>query len=200
MKLFFDTEFTGLTQSANLLSIGIIDENDRMFYAEFSYSRDLNLDEWIVNNVISNMLFKNLPGHLDIGKDYVFVKGDNLEVKVKLIDWLDYYKDEELIFVTDVGHYDFVLLIDLLTSGGTALDLPKNISPTYIDVNQILADKLGISVKEAFDINRENYLCENFLKVVISLDDYKFIDLPKHNALGDAFVLKTLYNRLINGE
>lgn len=35
MKLFFDTEFTGLTQNTSLISLTIVDENDRTFYAEF---------------------------------------------------------------------------------------------------------------------------------------------------------------------
>ena len=35
MKVFFDTEFTGLHQNTTLLSIGLVAENGRSFYAEF---------------------------------------------------------------------------------------------------------------------------------------------------------------------
>ena len=35
MKIFFDTEFTGLHKNTTLISIGCIDEAGRTFYAEF---------------------------------------------------------------------------------------------------------------------------------------------------------------------
>lgn len=34
MKIFFDTEFTGLQQNTSLISIGLVTEDDRSFYAE----------------------------------------------------------------------------------------------------------------------------------------------------------------------
>ena len=36
MNLFFDTEFTGLHAGTTLVSIGIVAENGKKFYAEFS--------------------------------------------------------------------------------------------------------------------------------------------------------------------
>ena len=36
MKIFFDTEFTGLHKGTELISIGMVDEVGRTFYAEFN--------------------------------------------------------------------------------------------------------------------------------------------------------------------
>jgi len=41
MKIFFDSEFTGLHQKTTLISIGLISEDDRYFYYEcIDYDKD----------------------------------------------------------------------------------------------------------------------------------------------------------------
>ena len=59
IKLYFDTEFTGLRKDADLISIGIVDSCEkRMFYAEFTDYDRTKLDGWIKKNVINYI--KNL--------------------------------------------------------------------------------------------------------------------------------------------
>jgi len=81
--------------------------------------------------------------------------------------------------------------------------LPSNISPVPLDLNDLIAHKKGISVREAFDLNRENLLTFDF-----GMDNgfggkihYKMHplmdDIPKHNALWDARIIKEIYNKLI---
>jgi len=36
MKMFFDTEFSELEQNTSLISIGLVSENNQIFYAEFA--------------------------------------------------------------------------------------------------------------------------------------------------------------------
>ena len=44
MKIFFDTEFTGLHKDTSLISIGLVDEDGKTFYAEFlDYTCDSGL-------------------------------------------------------------------------------------------------------------------------------------------------------------
>ena len=90
----------------------------------------------------------------------------------------DFYDSVEL--VSDVCHYDMVLLIDLF---GTAFDLPKYINPACHDINQDIARYYEISETEAFDFSREELLQNN--AIVIEGD--------KHNSLYDAKVIKTIY-------
>ena len=41
MKLFLDCEFTGLHKSTTLISLGVVAENGKRFYAEFcDYDRE----------------------------------------------------------------------------------------------------------------------------------------------------------------
>lgn len=186
MLIFFDTEFTGLHKNTNLISIGCVDENGRTFYAELSDYDRSQCNDWIKENVIANLRFKNPSPMLKYneGNTVVEVKGDKDYVGFMLRQWLQYYFDEPIQFVSDVCHYDMVLLIDLF---GTAFDLPENVSASCHDINQDIANYYGISEKEAFDKNRED-----MLDVAI--------DGKKHNALYDAEVIRWIYAQVINNE
>ena len=65
-KIFFDTEFTGLHQNTTLISIGLVSECGKTFYAEFTDYDQKQVDEWIKNNVIANLTLQNY----DIDRDY----------------------------------------------------------------------------------------------------------------------------------
>lgn len=192
MNLYFDTEFTGLHKDTTLVSLGIIDEEGRTFYAEFGDYDHSQVDEWIEENVIDSLLFHKKDGKgwcnsgtVDAGESdsRTEVYGNREFVAEALRDWLQDYADhgEQIQMVSDVSHYDFVLFIDLF---GTAFDLPKNINPSCHDINQDIAKFMGISGKDAFDASRE---------VLAGLDAS---DGVKHNALWDANVIKTIYDLL----
>ncbi|WP_376716592.1 hypothetical protein [Vagococcus carniphilus] len=55
MKVFFDTEFTGLHKDTTLISIGLIAENGNKFYAEFTDYDKTQIDDWLQENVINNL-------------------------------------------------------------------------------------------------------------------------------------------------
>jgi len=182
MKIFFDTEFTGLHKNTTLISIGLIDENERCFYAEFTDYDDSQCDDWIKENVINHLRRKGtynlyMEAYDRINKETSIV-GTKSQIKEKLEDWLSIYDEIEL--VSDVCHYDMVLFIDLF---GTAFDLPQNVNPACHDINQDIARYYEISEKEAFDFSREEILQNN----AIIIDGYK------HNSLYDAKVIKTIY-------
>ena len=183
MKIFFDTEFTGLHKNTTLISIGLIDENNRSFYAEFTDYDKSQCDDWIKEHVIDNLLYKLFdkegePNTISIFGNKYYAKGDKRYVKNQLTEWLSEYDNIEL--VSDVCHYDMVLFIDLF---GTAFDLPQNVNPACHDINQDIARYYEISEKEAFDFSREELLQNN--AIVIEGD--------KHNSLYDAKVIKTIY-------
>jgi hypothetical protein len=182
MKIFFDTEFTGLHKNTTLISIGMIDENERCFYAEFTDYDDSQCDDWIKENVINHLRRKGthnlyMEAYDRINKETSIV-GTKSQIKEKLEDWLSIYDEVEL--VSDVCHYDMVLFIDLF---GTAFDLPQNVNPACHDINQDIGRYYEISEKEAFDFSREELLQNN--AIVIEGD--------KHNSLYDAKVIKTIY-------
>ena len=180
MKVYFDTEFTGLQKDTDLISIGFVSENGKTFYAEFTDYDESKCDVWIQKNVIDNLILKN---HLYVSNERdLRIIADKNHVKDVLIEWFKSF-GEDIQLVSDVCHYDMVLLIDIF---GGAFDLPEFISPVCIDINQIIASKLNITDKEAFNLSREK-LVEKYS------DDSKLPSGDKHNSLFDAKVIKILY-------
>ena len=199
MKLFFDTEFTGLQKDTTLISLGIIADNDRCFYAKLTDYNEEQVNDWIEENVLNNL---ELADEILDNYDVTEVEGDKEEVKEALLEWLNSLNADYFELVSDVSHYDMILFIDLF---GTAFDLPENISPWCYDIVQdIYYSNLDMSMYEAFDKNREELLkeltvdtteeIEDIADTVLSLDEN-----CKHNSLYDALVIKALYEAMAYG-
>lgn len=69
--------------------------------------------------------------------------------------------------------------------------LPDNISPVPQDLNDLIAIKKGIGIKEAFNLNREEILPPNQDGSTYGWGG------DKHNSLFDALIIKEIYNKLI---
>ena len=199
MKLFFDTEFTGLHKNTTLISVGIVAEDGRKFYAVLNDFDRTQCTQWIKKNVLKGVVEDLLciPVSLieDIGedgkyRDFWIVSGNKRLVSIHLNRWLNWIGGYDSIqFVSDVCHYDFALLIDLITNGGTALDLPGNISPVCHDMNQDIARFYKVTDAEAFDMSREeimSYVCGQ---------DY-IITGDKHDAMYDAEVMRAIWREV----
>lgn len=189
MKIFFDTEFTGLHKNTSLISIGLVDEKGRTFYAEFLGYDKNQVDDWIQENVIDHLKFKHVTNNWSDKSDpnNTVCVGYTYYVRDELSHWLSEY--EEVQLVSDVCHYDMVLFIDIF---GGAFDLPSNVNAACHDINQDIAKKFNVSEKEAFDISREsiikthNLLLSNYTYLIL-------VDGDKHNSLHDAKVIKGIY-------
>ena len=198
MKIFFDTEFTGLHKNTTLISIGLIDENGRTFYAEFSDYDKSQCDNWIKDNVIYNLKFiksAQLEYFVNIHENNWEAYGDKEYIKLVLTDWLSTYEDVQL--VSDCCHYDMVLFIDIF---GDAFCLPDNANPVCHDINQDIAKYFKISEKEAFDLSREGII-ETYNEKISEHWPKEYIEIygDKHNALYDAKIIKAIF-KVINTE
>ena len=181
MNIYFDTEFTGLHKNTTIVSIGLVSHNGKMFYAESTDFDDSQCDEWIMKNVLSHTIMSGndeLAKCLGEDNNITVVIGDRESISSELRQWLSQFDDVQ--FVSDVCHYDMVLLIDIF---GTAFDLPENVSASCHDINQDIAKHCGISEKDAFNECREDIVSGNGIS----------IDGKKHNALYDAKVIKAIY-------
>ncbi len=219
MNLFFDCEFTGLRKDTTLISLGIVSDNGKKFYAEFTDFNWGYVDEWIQKNVLDKLSLKKFYPHggkeieeqmeewknegYEVSNlptmntayllfetkrtknDFTEVVGDSDWIREALSDWLS--KFDSIQFVSDVCHYDFVLLIDLLTGGKTALDLTDNISAVCHDINSDIARHYGITDREAFDKSRE--------EIVSELCGHE-ITGRKHNSLYDAEVIRAIWEEV----
>jgi len=189
MKLFFDTEFTGLHKDTTLISIGIIAEFGEYFYCEM-VDYDLNqVDDWIKENVIANLKYKQ-P---EFDEDYYYVRtnhfnqknddrdGFSIEMqgfvntlKDELTEWLSQFDEVEMW--SDCLAYDWVLFNNIF---GTAFDIPENVYYIPFDICTLFKMK-GVDP----DISREEYS--------------KMADCgDKHNSLWDAIVIRACYDRLV---
>lgn len=185
LKLFFDTEFTGLRKNTTLVSIGIVAEDGKKFYAEFTDFDEKQCDQWIEDNVLKHLILSgndNLAARLGEDNHTTVVLGCKDDIKNELSDWLSQF--DSVQFVSDVCHYDFVLLIDIF---GMAFDLPNNVSASCHDINQDIAKHYGISEREAFDKSREEIVAELCGETISGV---------KHNALYDAEVIKAIYGEV----
>ena len=132
MKIFFDTEFTGLHKNTTLISIGLISEDGKTFYAEFNDYDKSQLDDWIIEHVIKNL------------------KGDQRskeEVKEELTKWLMQFDEVEMW--SDCLAYDWILFNDIF---GHAFKIPENVYYIPFDICTLFKMK-GIDP----DINREEF-------------------------------------------
>ncbi len=176
MRVFFDTEFTGLHQFASLISIGIISENKDTFYAEFTDFKYGQCDGWIRENVLQNLEHDHVKdkNSYKINGENITVCGHSTFVTNHLDRWLSKFSEIELW--SDCLSYDFVLFNQLW---GHAFNIPKNIYYIPFDICTLFKVK-GIDP----DISREEFsgMTEG---------------AQKHNALWDAKVIKGCYDKLM---
>ena len=73
--------------------------------------------------------------------------------------------------------------------------LPSIISPVPLDLNDLIAFKMGISVKDAFDMNREELSTYGEIGTPVVVN--ALAEKNKHNSLWDAKVIKAIYEKLV---
>ncbi|NLV16263.1 MAG: 3'-5' exoribonuclease [Syntrophomonadaceae bacterium] len=177
MRIFFDSEFTGIRQDTTLISIGLVTEDDHMFYAEFTdYDRN-QVFPWLEENVLKYLWLsdpnKNVP-EFTRNMNLETCLGDKETVGKALRNWISQWDKAELW--ADIIPFDWVLLCGLL---GGVFNLPKNMEFICYDICTFLKI-LGFES----NINREEF---------VGYDDPE----NKHNALYDALVVKAMYEKLM---
>lgn len=129
MRIFFDTEFTGLRQDTELISIGLISDTGECFYAEFSDYDRRKVDSWVQENVIDNLLLSSksinpyeswvdiAPRRTNTSRYSIAMRGDRTHVGIRLMNWLksfSIYQNEKLEMWSDCNAYDWILFRSLL--------------------------------------------------------------------------------------
>jgi hypothetical protein len=204
MNLYFDTEFTGLVQKTELISIGIIADTGEMYYAELCDYDIHKCNDWVKENVITNLLCNQdrVITTKDLnGVHYIF--GNTLEVRHDLLMWLDElrkkYGKVTFQMVSDCCHYDMVLFCDLMGGAGR---LPEDMNAVCFDLSHMIMEECFVGVgnnfvlshnmKDAFDVSREELVTKNGLELPHTFGG----SVDKHNALYDACVIKLIYDEL----
>lgn len=136
MRYWFDTEFIEDGKTIDLISIGIVAEDGREFYAE-SLDADLSrADEWVKTNVVAHLWSKQ-PDKRDAniwsrdgGKGGLLSRRNIANEIVAFCDPEKYGKPEFWAYYAD---YDWVALCQLF---GRMLDLPKGWPMYCRDIKQ----------------------------------------------------------------
>lgn len=183
-KIFFDCEFTGLHQNTTLISIGLVADCGKTFYAEFNDYDKNQIDEWIEKNIINKLKFndRSVVYNSPTVMTNVGLKKDTLGVRTQLNRWLAQF--EEMIEMwSDCLAYDWVLFCQLW---GHALKVPEDIYYIPFDICTLFKIK-GIDP----DVNREDF---------VGNIAWLAGEEEKHNSLWDALIIKACYEKLIGGK
>jgi len=179
MRLYFDTEFTGLHQNTTLISIGVIDENNRYFYAEFTDYAKSQVNDWIRQNVLANLILDPNKANMSATTNgNTKCIGSRDTVRSALLTWLLPYSDGNVEFWSDCLAYDWVLLNGLIAdySDGYPV-LPPFVYYIPFDICTLFKTK-GVDP----DIPRK---------------EYSGVKSDQHNALSDALMIKRCYEKLM---
>ncbi len=162
MKLFIDTEFTDLTQSAQLLSLALVSECGKAFYAVFDDYDKEKCSDFVCREVIPYLELETN----NLKPQITYLKTNTQEIKTALLKWLSQF--EIIQMWADVPYYDWVLFCELF---GGALFIPKQIHYMCMDLATCLYVK-------GYDIKTERIKLLNQEEIP---EGYHI-----HNALSDA--------------
>lgn len=181
MKIFFDMEFTSLTHNASPISLGMISEDKRCFYAEFTDYNRVTISDWVSKNVLPYLSMNKTSSEKDFIPGYHIGTYDSIAASLEV--WFKQFDYVEL--VADVCHFDMMLLLAIFPDS----KLPSHVCPACYDINQDIAKNFGISMQEAFDKNRDDLLYQAYA-------DNLIVQGEAHDALHDARVVRQLYQFL----
>lgn len=183
MKVFLDAEFTGLQQNSSLISLALVAENGKEFYAEFNDYHALQLNDWIIANVLSKLEFKEEQVDSLESRTTYKLKNNKIVIATKLREWFMQFDTVEIW--ADVLAYDWVLFCELF---GGAMQIPGNIFYAPFDL------------ATAF---RLKGLIEPVSKHQGDIKRFEFAGIDsrlQHNALADARVEKICFEKLNTNE
>jgi len=230
MKYFIDTEFIeGFHKPLfgkkrhfiDLISIGIVAEDGRQYYAisnEYSYSK---ADEWVKVNVITKAYRNIVHGdsrnrfrvesfHHHFGKKNKKIAKEILEfvyphISCKFkknmeefyIRTIKYGWNEQLEFYGYYADYDWVLFCSLF---GKMIDLPKDFPMYCKDIKQMLDDKANnlITMGKGTHSAGDKWYADNTEEALSELKNHPSfpIQYDEHDAILDAMWNKKLYEYL----
>lgn len=136
-RFWFDTEFMEDGKTIELLSIGIVDEDGREFYAEDSDAHWVHANPWVRENVIPKLC---LPMY---GRS-------RFDLRMDILEFIG--PDVRPQFWAYFGSYDWVVLCQLF---GTMMDLPDGWPMFPMDLKQY-AVMAGVTDLHAFEPEPED--------------------------------------------
>lgn len=227
MKYFFDTEFIEgfrkplfgkRSHFIDLISIGIVSEDGREYYAISNEFNPKDADDWVRENVIDKLeaeLFQQQPAFAKSNFNFSLKEllkqygKSNKQIAKEILDFIyscEYPQAESMAqkafvrlaeispeFYAYYADYDWVLFCSLF---GRMIDLPKGFTMYCKDLKQMLDEKVSA-------LSNSDFFTKFHLTEEITLDE-KLNEIKKHtlypeqsnehNALSDAKWNRELYH------
>lgn len=136
MKYFYDTEFIEDGKTIDLISIGIVAEDGRTYYAISKEFKPKKASQWVKDNVLSKLPSRKISFYDSprVKEEWRAWKSRE-QIKKDIIDFIGEDKPEFWAYYAD---YDHVALCQLF---GKMIDLPKKYPMYTNDLKQLCMSK-----------------------------------------------------------
>ncbi|MEL6592610.1 MAG: 3'-5' exoribonuclease [Bacteroidota bacterium] len=178
-KLFIDTEFTDLRQNAALISLGIVADDGKSFYAEFTDFSVEQASDYVRTDILPLLELRNQEeGFVEKQDGNWRMKGTRQMITAELKNFLAQFS--QLICWLDYTAYDWVLFCELF---GGSFHLPSNLYYIPFDLMTLMVLK-----GEDPDQDRLAFVAET----------WEAGEIPqRHHALWDARILRQAWHKLM---
>jgi len=136
MKYFYDTEFIEDGKTIDLISIGIVAEDGRTYYAISKEFKPKKASQWVKDNVLSKLPSRKISFYDSprVKEEWRAWKSRE-QIKKDIMEFIGEDKPEFWAYYAD---YDHVALCQLF---GKMIDLPKNYPMYTNDLKQLCMSK-----------------------------------------------------------
>lgn len=206
-NLYIDMEIIPGDNKNTLVSFGIIDDNDRAFYAELIIneeslsSSDKKYYELELLDTLKLLKYKDKIKIYEIKGDIYYntsdvetikVKGDSYYIRNILMDWLKEYDDYEIQFISKLGHYDLVTWRKFISDDQSSTNF---YTKSMMDLGKKFhQDPNGTSYKPSFGVVTLCCFEEDYIKNLIEDTNFHYKNnIPRSNALTVAKLFKKEY-------
>lgn len=139
MRYFLDTEFIEDGKTIELISIGIVAEDGREYYACNDEAHLSRASDWVKRNVLIHLPRKHVgvnPGNPFIPpsvREEILRWKTRDQIKRDILEFCKTDKDHSIEFWADYASYDWVALCQIF---GTMMDLPSHFPMYCNDIQQ----------------------------------------------------------------
>lgn len=147
MRYYLDTEFIEDGKTIDLISIGIVAEDGREYYAVNRECQFENVSDWVWQNVLYPIGIYQPIKHINLSdpsisattKDTLLRAKTREQIKLDVLDFVRSTGDRKPEFWGYYADYDWIVFCQLF---GTMMDLPKGFPMYCCDLKQE-CDRLG---------------------------------------------------------
>lgn len=170
MKYFYDTEFIEDGKTIDLISISIVCEDGRSYYAISNEFNPKKANDWVKENVLNKLPERHVnlsdPSVSPRVKEESLLWKDRMTIRDDIICFIEGKESVKNEFWAYYADYDHVALCQLF---GTMMDLPPHFPMYTNDIKQLCESKGNPKLKKAD--NEHNALDD----AKWNMDMYKFL-------------------------